>query len=1263
MSDTSNEFIAHPFAQRDATDSARDSEPFLAFTFRAGGFDTVMQLGVIHALMVSDRRAPDAVAGVSAGALNAAAMAEVLREPRDQQVGRLREFLNAYRDAPREFRMAFLPDTYELEAQEPLESLKLPIHCEDERDEREEAVGAKTGLIRLFNTLFSLRIPISVITRLIHSVLKISAAAEKPWYKRVFIRLLACVEILTLALFNLHRVSPLSWQALMAIPHPWLPKIRAWLRLKQGKSAGHIISLRRRKLNTILIGLSYFIGYGASLLVWMSLCILLMLVPIFFVFRPILRICWRRLKGIWKWWRGHDSLTTGQRFLRRFLCRFDLDREVASAYPIKQFLVRLFDPQYYGALQMDEVIERALSDDERPVQRGKVSRRTLRQYTEGTQGTPSIHVAPVVTTLKEPKLYVPPPDTSVVEALLAATAVVPFFKPVELELARGGLSLCIDAVNVANEPIPALVEYLRSCQDVRVKVTKASSIHIYAVSSIPTTTASLSNGHRSYGGLVDIALRVLELRRFQTAALERKLTKLYTRLLPKRGAFHRVGDKTFLSTHIFPIEPEKPTRVNERLALAKTEEEKDKIIYETVASGCRAALQVLIQPLIRGSRGAPSCMISCRKAMAHIEHPRQALPGSDPEGGPGLAEICSVCRIDVEGEKGSRSFPQTLRILQDKPESSDMEAWPLWPHKDPGGCRQSGSEHESDLPEEPAMPKTFCEVNASKRDPSAGVDPDPSPWTVLLFSGGVFRGVFQVGVLNALVQVGASPRLFAGSSVGTIMAAMAARLFSENYEKRSVRMLEVASTFLALDRLILTDRFADFVRRFTIRAASARFSFYDMDQLFRRYDSGAADQFSADARRVLAGIERLLYVSPFEVLELVKAIRLQQTSDILLLIRRYLQEFLERYHTGQEVLGAEPLAMLIAEHVLKGIEGSADDYYVNPHRAPFDLFKGNMEKEFLIATTTNLTTGRLTTIGQSWLHSTPDNEASLLEALLASSAFPAVFRPRRSSEVFPKDQNGYQYVDGGIMDNLPLDAVVSFLDDAARAKKLERRPAVPHLLLAGSLEPELVPLDKHCLKEVSFLWPLALARAGQLSYNRKADIFTRAQEDFRQLFTDNALRQGRSEHSWEPLDIEVLNVKPKWLCGTFGFHPMLGFRRGKQAASIAHGCASTLLSLHRVENDAYRKAWKIDLRFDEETVEGCVKNGNTMLKLMPRDPQGKKRAEGLCWFRSDGKVCPFSKPQIKSPGKKNGNGSMEQTQEALRMIYELCGKPETHAPH
>ena len=47
--------------------------------FSSGGFDTAMHLGVVHAMLVAQARAPDLVAGVSAGAINAAALAEVLQ--------------------------------------------------------------------------------------------------------------------------------------------------------------------------------------------------------------------------------------------------------------------------------------------------------------------------------------------------------------------------------------------------------------------------------------------------------------------------------------------------------------------------------------------------------------------------------------------------------------------------------------------------------------------------------------------------------------------------------------------------------------------------------------------------------------------------------------------------------------------------------------------------------------------------------------------------------------------------------------------------------------------------------------------------------------------------------------------------------------------------------------------------------------------------------------------------------------------------------
>ncbi len=76
----------------------------------------------------------------------------------------------------------------------------------------------------------------------------------------------------------------------------------------------------------------------------------------------------------------------------------------------------------------------------------------------------------------------------------------------------------------------------------------------------------------------------------------------------------------------------------------------------------------------------------------------------------------------------------------------------------------------------------------------------------------------------------------------------------------------------------------------------------------------------------------------------------------------------------------------------------------------------------LMGTTTNLTLGKL-----DILRSTHPWDPRFTQSLLASSAFPAVFRPRWSWEVYRHPEHVAQYADGGIMDNLPLGAVVEYL--------------------------------------------------------------------------------------------------------------------------------------------------------------------------------------------------------------------------------------------
>src|SRR5207247_1138142 len=114
-------------------------------------------------------------------------------------------------------------------------------------------------------------------------------------------------------------------------------------------------------------------------------------------------------------------------------------------------------------------------------------------------------------------------------------------------------------------------------------------------------------------------------------------------------------------------------------------------------------------------------------------------------------------------------------------------------------------------------------------------------------------------------------------------------------------------------------------------------------------------------------------------------------------------------------------------------------------------------------------------------------------------------------------------------------------------------------LFSASLETELTRPTPEQLTALLNNWPALLRRTRQLGYNKKLEVYAATQADLRAIFAISEQEQRPS--AWQPLDLEVVMVRPKWLCGTFAFHPMLGFRRANQAASIAHGCASTLARL------------------------------------------------------------------------------------------------------
>jgi hypothetical protein len=273
-----------------------------------------------------------------------------------------------------------------------------------------------------------------------------------------------------------------------------------------------------------------------------------------------------------------------------------------------------------------------------------------------------------------------------------------------------------------------------------------------------------------------------------------------------------------------------------------------------------------------------------------------------------------------------------------------------------------------------------------------------------------------------------------------------------------------------------------------------------------------------------------------------------------------------------------------------------------------------------------------------------------------------------------------QYIDGGTMDNLPLDAVARFLDRASREPNtlVARRPKVggrevPHLLFTASLEVDKTSLlagrsveqARRDVARISKSFLQLRSRAGTFRYNRKIDAYASVQRDLREIYHSRVENEAGTL-PWPPLDLHVIAVRPRWLCNTFGFHPMLGFRRKRQAESIAHGCASTIATLYHESiqpgADGWMKAWgvrglgKVDIDILAVTSQRQKDpSDEPKLGLNPRS-EGKK--PGDCWFRN-GKPCPFSSEALKTH---EDLAKREPLIQELTKIYAACGKPETHRP-
>lgn len=1178
-----------------------------ALSFAGGAFDTVMQLGVAHALLVNEGAAPDFVAGISAGAVHAAALAQILQAGegrpghRAAQVACFREFLEAYHRAPGEMVRSLLPDAYETDARAPLSLIELPIHRRLELGSRREALRARFGLIALFNTLLELPVSVRDVVRTTFHWLAFTDTFRAPLLpfglverEIAWIRLVLSIDVrvygaLVIAAFKSPGKRGLDVSTMVVR--------RRWPRWIWRKAGGL---------------LSWAIGA--------VLAALLLVGPLAAPLILLLWWAWRRLGG------SRDLSARGllTRLRRKILERYHLHRALGNDHFLRRALIRLFDPTYYGAVDADRVISRALSGDEVPPDSAPSHPSASRRLSDFAERTPSIVVAPVAVNLQTGRLEALHPDNPIIDSLLAATAVVPLFGPRWVQAPAGAKAPYIDGVNVANEPTTALMSLLEE----KLPASTRAEILVYPVSPFPLNVAR-SGSPDPCDGLVDVGLRALELRRGRGARLERRMIALHARLLETSAGVREIDGKRHVAARIHPIEPDAAPGVASRLLACASPAARRKVMLEAVADGCRAAMETMIPGAIRAAREPLSPFAPCERAIQLRRGPdAAALPGSAPGGGPGIAEVCAACAA-LRGKAEERRHSLRVQDREDRPPE-----WPLAPMAKPAPSVPIDNE-DHDAEPDPRRPES-----TGAHDPG---EDSAAPTVSLLFGGGVFRGVFQVGVLNALDELGVKPDIIAGASVGSLTAAMAAELFSApDPSARASRMSSLAAAHLAIDKIVLTDRFLDAIRRFALRAGETDISLADVDRLLRRYDEPDLRAFSHITRRTFAGLERLLHAAPADVRRIVGAGRARRLHEMLHLIRLRLQGWLDSMGVGEEILGAEQIGWLIDGQVLRGRSAAEDP--------TFTRF-GAIE---LLITATNLTEGRLEVLGEG-MPGTPQDPHNirLIEGLLASSAYPGLFRPRWAWEVFGETHEASQYTDGGVLDNLPLDAVVRALDRRSKEipARAARRPGVPHLILTASLECDPAPLDEEQLEDLCEDWVKLRARARGLTANRKIDEFVRAQQDLEALHEAGAA--GGRERRWRPIHLEVITVKPRWLCGTFAFHPMLGFDRSQQARSIAHGCASTLatLSLAAKANARAAHAWGI------AAAKGVTA---TPEDLTPMTRERLTRP-GQCWFRPESQ-CPFGPERLRGLPAPEGTPSRlhEARKLALAEIYTRCGEPATH---
>jgi hypothetical protein len=342
------------------------------------------------------------------------------------------------------------------------------------------------------------------------------------------------------------------------------------------------------------------------------------------------------------------------------------------------------------------------------------------------------------------------------------------------------------------------------------------------------------------------------------------------------------------------------------------------------------------------------------------------------------------------------------------------------------------------------------------------------------------------------------------------------------------------------------------------------------------------------------------------------------------------------------------------------------------------------------ATTTNLVEEWTAVLGADLAKM--DRSYDFVAALLASSAFPIAFPPKRASEIYPGiGQRDLFFADGGTFDNLPFVPALSVLGglQVNHGKKtrhenwlehVQRRTEAPDLFLVGALDARQEPdpeVRYDTLDQIS-------KRAARLEQNEKIYGFQEASRMVHRQMERLAKVIGKAENPdslaslesrLEPhreflervVDHAVMAVYPadntKHLNGTFQFCRSVGLKKERLERSIAHGCFQTLLEFAKPSPNVGSAALHKSLRALKRdgripSIQVAAKNGGVTglcpYFLSTAQPEDKEQFGGQ--HKNENQmapmVCPFYRAKPLAGCAQDANHAQD--------IYEACIKDQRH---